>query len=130
MEKVDDIEGVVDEDLPCDVITIDGVEVIGVQSLQKYLACVACNAKVELTDEKMGICSKCDMVQPSSRCTPKLSARLYIKHGEEYMNLSAFDKVLETIAGSSDVTATTLLEARPFSATYENNIILSVNSSK
>ena len=44
MKKVDDIEGVV-EDLPCDVITII-LMVIGVQSLQKYLACLACNAKV------------------------------------------------------------------------------------
>ena len=66
-----------EEDLPCDKITIQGVEIIGVQSLQKYLACVACNAKVELTADKMGICSKCDMLQ-SSQCKTKQSAHLYI----------------------------------------------------
>ena len=49
IEKIADIDNVVEDELPCDSITIDGVEVIGVQSLQKYVACVACNGKVELT---------------------------------------------------------------------------------
>lgn len=40
--KKEKIEGVV-EDLPCDMITINGVDV---QSLQRYLACLACNAEV------------------------------------------------------------------------------------
>ena len=74
----------------------------------------------------MGTCYKCEMMQPSSRCKVKQSARLYIQRGEEYMHLSAFDEVLMMIAGSSDVT--TLLELKQFSATYKNNIISSVNN--
>ena len=46
IEPIDDIGEVADDDLPNDSITISGVEVIGVQSLQCYSACIACNAKV------------------------------------------------------------------------------------
>ena len=40
--------------------------------------------------------------------------RLYLQHGENYLNLSAFDDVLRDISCSSDVTPSTLLKAKPF----------------
>ena len=36
------------------------------------------------------------MVQASDRCHEKVSARLYLQHGQQYINLSAFDDVLKT----------------------------------
>ena len=65
---------------------------------------------------------------PSSKSLQeKLSARLFIQHGDEYVNLSAFDDVLTTIAGTTNVTATALLESKAFTViTYDNNIISSV----
>ena len=95
-----------------------------VQSFQKYLASIFCNAKVEIVDEKMGSCSKCDMFQPIIHCMEKLSARLYIQEGDQYLNLSAFDEILTTIAGTTNVNVAALLESKPCKViTYENIII-------
>ena len=126
IEPIDDIGEVADDDLPNDSITISGVEVIGVQSLQCYSACIACNAKVNVVDDSMASCSKCEMFQPLQKCKEKISGRLYLQHGENYLNLSAFDDVLRDIACSSDVTQSTLLQAKPFNLSYVNNIIVSV----
>ena len=52
--------------------------------------------------------------------------RLYLQRGENYLNLSAFDDVLRDISCSSDVTPSTLLKAKPFTLSYVNNIIVSV----
>ena len=67
---------------------------------------------------------------PNVRCFnlyEKLSARLYLQHGENYLNLSAFDDILNSIAQSDDITPSTLLNASPFTLTYVNNIIVSVH---
>lgn len=63
------------------------------------------------------------MFQPLNRCKQKVSARLYKQHGEEYLNLSAFDDILTTITGSTNVTPESLLQS---TITYENNIISSI----
>ena len=65
-----------------------------------------------IIDIKMGTCLKCEMTHPASRCNEKQSARLYIQHERQYLNLSAFDEILSAIAGTSNVTATTLLESK------------------
>lgn len=65
------------------------------------------------------------MFQPLKRCQQKVSARLYLQYGQEYITLSAFDEIITTIAQCADVTATTLLQAKPFTLTYVNNIITS-----
>ena len=97
IEQTDDIGEVADDDLPTDSTTLSGVEVIGVQSLQSYSACVACNAKVDIVDESLGSCTKCEMFQPIRKTKQKLSARLYLQHGENYLTLSAFDDLLMTL---------------------------------
>ena len=86
-----------------------------------------CHAKVDIVDESMGSCTKCEMFQPIRKTKQKLSARLYLQHGENYLNLSAFDDILNSIAQSNDITPSTLLNARPFTLTYFNNIIVSVH---
>ena len=126
VEPIEDLDDVTEDDLPNDSITIHDAEIIGVQSLQKYSACISCNVKVEYVDETTGTCSKCDMFQPLNRCKQKISARLYIQHGEENLHLSAFDDILTTIAGSTNVTSESLLLSKPSTITYENNIISSV----
>ena len=113
--------------IPTDSTTLSGVEVIGVQSLQSYSACVTCNAKVDVIDESMASCTKYKMFQPIRKSKQKLSARLYLQHGENYLNLSAFDDILNAIAQSDNITPSTLLNAKPFTLTYVNNIIVSVD---
>ena len=86
-EILQHIGEVADDDLPNDSITISGVQVIGVLSLQCYSACIACNAKVNVVDDSMASCSKCEMFQ---KCQEKISARLYLQHGENYVLLMMF----------------------------------------
>ena len=89
---IDDIGDVVSDDLPQNSVTVHNAEVIGVQSLQSYAACLACNGKVNEVDADTNIaqCSKCQMSQPLKRCKQQLSAKLYIQNGEECLSLSAF----------------------------------------
>ena len=67
---IDDIGDVVSDDLPQNSVTVHNAEVIGVQSLQSYAACLACNGKVNEVDADTNIaqCSKCQMSQPLKRC--------------------------------------------------------------
>ena len=71
----------------------------------------------------MASCTKCKMFQPIRKSKQKLSARLYLQHGENYLNLSAFDDILNAIAQSDNITPSTLLNAKPFTLTYVNNIV-------
>ena len=81
IEPIEDIGQVAEDDLPQDSTTLHGVEVIGVQSL--YSACIACSAKVMEIGDYMASCTKCNMVQALNRCQEKISARLYLQHGEQ-----------------------------------------------
>ena len=114
-------------DLPQDSITLQDAEIIGVQGLQSYHACITCSSKtLPSEEENITYCDKCDTLQSVHRCKTKISARLVLQHGEGYYTLSAFDDVLTTIAGSSTVDAKSLL-SKTLTVTFENNIITSVS---
>ena len=127
---IDDIGDVASDDLPQDSFTVRA-EVIGVQSLQSYAACIACNGKVNEIDNdtNIGQCSKCQMSQPLKRCKQQLSAKLYIQNGEEYLSLGAFGSIVTDIAqcSASNVTTNALLHSKLISITYSNNIITRVS---
>lgn len=82
-EQADDIGEIANDDLPNNSITVHGAEVIGVKSLQSYSACVTCSVKVNVINDTHVTCSKRKTFQPLKRCQQKLSAQLYIQHGEE-----------------------------------------------
>ena len=79
---------------------------------------------MNVIDSVTATCSKCEMFQSLKQCERKVSARQY---GQEYITLSAFDDIITTIAQCADVTPTALLQAKPFTLTYVNNIITSVS---
>ena len=88
--QIEDIGKVADADTAENYITITTAEVVGVQRLDMYSACLACKAKVSPTSEILGSCSKCDMVQRIDRCKKQLSVKLIIADGAEYITLNAF----------------------------------------
>ena len=60
------------------------------------------------------------------QCKDKVSARLYIEHGDSYLNLSAFDDVLRATTRRNQVTPQLLLGCKPATITYRDSIIVSV----
>ena len=126
MEPIQDIGEVAEDDLPQESTTLSGVKIIGVQSLQHYSSCIACNAKVNYIEDGLASCSKCSMVMPLKKCKEKVSANLYLQHGENYLTLSAFEEILHTLTEHKEVTAISLINSRPATITYSNNIIVSV----
>ena len=123
----DDIGEVAEDDHDQVDITIHAAEVAGVISLESYAACSACKSKVKELTDKLGSCTKCDTMQCISKCAQQLSAKLVITHSTtEFLTLPAFGTNVSDIAGNADVTAQLLLEAPPFTLTYDNNVITSV----
>ena len=127
IQEIPDIGDVASDDLPQDSITLQDAEIIGIQGLQSYHACITCSSKTLPSEEEdITYCDKCDTLQSVQRCKTKISARLVLQHGEDYYTLSAFDDVLTTIAQSSNVEAKLLL-SKTVTITFENNIITSVS---
>lgn len=127
VEPIQDMGEVAEDDLPQETTTLSGVEIIGVQSLQHYSACIACDAKVHHIEDGLASCSKCSMVMPLNKCKEKVPANLYLQHGENYLTLSAFDEILHTLIEHKEITAISLINSRPATVTYNNNnIIVSV----
>ena len=70
LDEIADIGEIAADDIPENVVTAHDVEVIGVQTLDSYPSCVACNSKVEptLTDDQIACCTKCNVVQCIDKC--------------------------------------------------------------
>lgn len=73
VEPIQDIGEVAEDDLPQESTTLSGMEIIGVQSLQHYSSCIACNAKVHHIEDGLASCSKCSMVMPLKKCNNNIS---------------------------------------------------------
>ena len=54
LAEISDIGEVAEDDLADEYTTIADAEVVGVVSINSYLACIACKCKVETTNEKLG----------------------------------------------------------------------------
>ena len=87
LAEISDIGEVAEDDLADEYTTIADAEVVGVVSIDSYLACIACKCKVETTSEKLGKCTKCNVVQCSEHCMKQLSLKLIISAGAAYLTV-------------------------------------------
>lgn len=124
IEEIKDIGDVAEDDLPETANTVEGVTVAGVLSLQNYLSCFVCKAKVQPVDDGMGKCTKCEMEQSSHLCLNKLNAHLLLNvPGGSYLTLNAFGTNLKDIAQREPVTSQDLIRARSFTITHDDNVV-------
>ena len=124
----EDIGEVAGDDHGLDDTTIEAAEVAAVIKLDTYAACIACKSKVQQNSDKLGRCTKCSTMQCLSKCTQQMSAKLVIANNTatEFLTLLAFGTNVSDIAMNMNVTEEQLLEAPPFTFTYNNNVITSV----
>lgn len=112
---------------------ISNVLIIGVRKFENYMSCLEsdCEGQVTQVQSLIGKCSECSMPQRIDRCSHQLFAELLVQEEQDtqrHVTLSGCGEVLCKIADIlSDVTAETLLNAAPFSVTYNNkNVITEV----
>ncbi len=125
IEEIDDVGKVADNDGPDD-LTILGAEVISVAKLEDYSACIRCKSKVEETKGKLGNCTRCNMQQRFDKCKKHLSTKIVVSSGQQYYTFNVFGTNVNDIADGEDVTEESLLSARPFMLTYDQNVITSI----
>ncbi len=126
--KIEDIGDVDEEDLADNTFTVKDAEVIGVQSLGTYWACVACKSKVTPSTTGISSCSKCGLAQRTDHCKEELSAKLYTStgNGAEYLTLNIFGNNVRDIAQKNDITVESLLCAKPFTLVHDQNVITNI----
>ena len=125
--EVDDIGEVWEDHVAEEPITIHGAEVVAVLGLESYFACFVCKSKVEHTENKMGCCTKCGVPQCIDYCKKQLSAKLMMTSADAFVTLNGFGNNIQDIVGQEEVTAKSLMTARPFTLTYANNVIMSIS---
>ena len=109
--------------------TITGSEVVGVSKFASYQACLSCKNKVNPgNSDSNGTCSKCGMKQKLSRCPKQLRATMIVTTpGGGYLEVTAFGKHLEEIAGTDRVDEDALIEAKPFNFSHNLKVISTVS---
>ena len=137
IEVIEDIGDV--EELEEDEITgathsgckeFEDVHVVAVERLDNYKGCMKCGSKVvvDLENEELGMCSKCELLQCIEDCKTVLTAQIMINNKVGNISLRVFEKNIFNIAQqSSDITAKVLLKAKPFNVIYKNGIICAVS---
>ena len=129
IEEIEDI-GNVDEDETCDssVTVYYGAQVLSA-SLDNYCVCLSCKKKIKPTTEHLGRCTSCSALQRLDKCATQMSAKLVLSSGTDYLTLLCFGSNLNDIVQVKPVTESNLLEAPPFTLTYDNNVITGVRRS-
>ena len=124
--KIKELDDVCEEVADDPNETLHGAEIIGVPYLEAYPVCLksSCKGKVQQSDDDLGTCMKCHMMQRISSCTTQLSANLYIQSGLTYHNLQAFGEILHEITNNDNITKASLLKAPFFSLTYNPNFVI------
>ncbi len=117
---------------PDDVTTYDDVansEVAGVLPFDNFLMCITCKSKVDaFSDDKLGTCSSCEMIQKVNLCSKQVRAKLLVtRAGGNYITLTVFDNHLNKICEQETVTPDNLLTACPFNFTYKDQIINTIS---
>lgn len=136
--KINDIGEVEDPESDSETATnkaeVNNAQIIAVPQLDRYKACLRCQARVEPVSPSLGICSKseCGLMQRYDLCTEQLSAQLLImattSPNKYTYTLNAFGKVIQQLAGvppDGEVTAENLLNTPliPSLSYNENNVI-------
>lgn len=112
------------------VLTLENVRVAGVEAVERYNECIACNNRVvpDSTDPELGTCLQCSMMQRIDETKVVLGASLMLRVGErKFLLLRAFGIVAEFIAQkpAMEVNMKTLLKAEPFTISHRDGVILS-----
>ena len=127
IEEINDIGTVAPDDTP----TYDNVtssEVAGILSFDDYLMCIICKSKVQLKDDKSGICTNCNLIQKVNLCKKQIRAKLLLtRPGGNYITLNVFGEHLTEICEKNAITQDNLLAARPFNFTYKDQIMNTVS---
>ena len=128
VEEIDDIGEVAEDDLPEDTVTIEGVTVAAA-TISEYSSCVACNSKVEplQSNTQIAQCTKCSLQQLTTTARQHTSANLLINVGVEYMQLTAFNNILQQIVNGREISVVGLLMAPRFNMTYDGKVIVSIS---
>ena len=123
ISPIDNIENTV-KPLPEDdeYTTIHDVQVIGVQQLDTYKACLQCKARVEPLTPPLGKCTKenCLMVQLFDLCQEQISARVLLRHYTKrqynHITCSVFGEAVYQLANvpkDHPITKVDLLKSQP-----------------
>ena len=126
IKEIDDIGEVHEDDEAEQYITLTGVEVAAVVSLDTYLACLVCKSKIKPTTDQLGRCTKCDALQALKHCNKQWNAKLTFLAGADFLTLNVFGTNVVDIAQDEEVTESTLLSAPPFTLTYTLNIVTAI----
>ena len=85
------------------------------------------HVKVETTAANLGMCTKCGIQLNIARCATLNNAKLLISSGTNYHTLNVFGTNINDIAEQKQIIVESLLSARPFSFTHENNVITGIS---
>ena len=72
-------------------------------------------------------CTKCSLQQLTTTARQHTSANLLINVGVEYMQLTAFNNILEQIVNGREISVVGLLMAPRFNMTYDGKVIVSIS---
>ena len=103
-------------------------EVAGLLSFDDFLVCLVCKTKVQPADDKFGTCTSYTTLQKVNHCKRQVRAKLLLtRPGGSYITLNVFGDHLKQICCQESVSEERLLQASPFSFTYNNQIINSIS---
>ena len=128
IQKIEDIGDVDENETEDTATTVYGAQVLSA-SLDKYCVCLSCKKKVMPTTEHLGRCTSCSALQRLDKCTTQMSAKLVLSSGTDYLTLLCFGSNLSDIVQEKAITEANLIEAPPFTLTYDINVITRVRRS-
>ena len=120
----------VDEDPPTensDYTVLESVEVVSVSNFSKQYLCLFCKAHVNSNDDTgIGKCCKCASIQKLSRCKQQLTCKLgHFDDSDNFITLHAYENILQAIVTEDvAITESNLLQAKPFSITYNQYCVI------
>lgn len=121
IEEIDDIKHATNT-LPgtCNK-DITNASVIAVANFVSFKSCISCRDEVNPVNSNHGCCTSCNILQHLDKCQLRLSAKLTIESNTFTFHLYAFGHILSEITLlPKDVTEEALLNASPFSLTYNH----------
>ena len=112
--------------------TLASMEIVSVCISKTYM-CLSCGKSsqvMELDEEGfLGKCTKCNTTQKLSKCKKQVMAKLgLLSPNNEYVAVKAYEDILNEITGSQCISEKMLIEAMPFTVSYnEYNLVTSVS---
>ena len=107
-------------------------QIDGVLNADQYEACMKCNSKVNIQDDLIAECTKCDTLMRRSRCTTSATAKVLVtdsKDDEKTYTLTMFADIINQIIDTNSTTniRRALLATPPLKFNVDtNNVVYSV----